>query len=263
MIAPLPEVTDHATDTELCVGVQYMPPRGGGQLPIIVQHAETFIQRGGTVLDAVSRLEHSGCSSGRLLCLFAVVREGHPSNSITPRPTDLGPPDQPWDDSPPAAGRRNKSPSSISVPVSQVLELPPSEEPDTDGSALIAPDPADDVVSAGDAAVGVSVAPLTSAESVALVDRVFSRRPGDPEGSDASPTSPMSEASEIPEGLTSEERSTLQALALQIHRRIGDWQTVLRHLATEVSVLQPVVQPHEDATEVSIAQPHEDEFLTD
>ena len=236
MIAPLSEVTDHAADTELCVCVQYMPP-WGGQLPIVEQHAEAFIQRGGRLLDAISRLEHSGCSSGRLLALLAVVQEGHPRDSITSRPTDLGPPDQPWDDSPPAAGRRNRAPSSTSVPVSQVLELPPSEEPDTDGlatsalvqgsPALIAPDPVDDVVSAGDAAAGVSVAPLTSAESVALVDRVFSRRPGDPEGSDASPTSPMSEVSEIPEGLTSEERSTLRALALQIHNRIGDWQTVL------------------------------------
>lgn len=225
MYAPVAEVSDNADEGEFCIAVQYLHLQGG-HLPAVLQHAEAYIDRFGTFLEAVTRLEHNGCASGRLRAILAVVQQGPPSSAWTPRPPHLGPPDEPDPDGYPRrlGGLHSAGASSAALAFHPV----PAETTHAVGvsSALASSESA----AAGSGGFGAQApVALSSAEAVALVDRVFARRPGDPPGDAPSPTSPcLSEITErsggsdrlpvpAPVHLTSDEREALRVLDSSSH----------------------------------------------
>ena len=261
MYAPVAEVTDNADEGEFCIAVQYLHPQGG-HLPAVLQHAEAYVDRYGTFLEAVTRLEHTGCASGQLRAILAVVQQGPPSMAWTPRPPQLGPPDELDPDGYPRrlGGHHSTGASSAA------LAFPPTASASTHAVGVSSALASSENAAAGSGSLGAQApAALTSAEAVALVDRIFARRPGDSTGDAPSPTSPcLSEITErsgasdrlpvpAPVHLTSDEREALRSLAIGIHHRIresrggpGDqlyelanWYTSLRYLSTEIPEIVP------------------------
>ena len=81
MYGPLEDTLTHAGPHQLGITVQYIEP--GGALPIALQHSDVWVDRLASVNQAVRDLEHSGCSSGRLCAILAVVRHCSPEDSLT------------------------------------------------------------------------------------------------------------------------------------------------------------------------------------
>ena len=91
MYSPLPDIEQGAGPDEITIAIQYLPSQR--PLPLALQHAEFFLPRAGTLARAIQQLEHTGCGSGRLSALFAVVRDGILERPLTTRPAGLGPPE--------------------------------------------------------------------------------------------------------------------------------------------------------------------------
>ena len=91
MYSPLPDIEQGAGPDEITIAIQYLPSQR--PLPLALQHAEFFLPRAGTLARAIQQLEHTGCGSGRLSALFAVVRDGILERPLTTRPVGLGPPE--------------------------------------------------------------------------------------------------------------------------------------------------------------------------
>ena len=224
MYAPLVEVDHQATPEQFCICVQYLP-RQGGPLPAVLQHAEAFVLRGNSLMQTVRELEHIGCSSGRLISLFAVVQRGPPGFSRTTRPPGLPPLDPPLDDpvadldpldepeeavhSPGDDDLELAEASDLVVPVpdipegeefTAVVHLQPvgNDQVEVADMAPMTMDAPPSVLSgatgasdgASIPAVALDVQPFTAAEAAAAVDRIFAEDGGEG-ASVASPSSPL------------------------------------------------------------------------
>ena len=290
MYAPLSEVDHQATPEQFCICLQYLP-RQGGPLPAVLQHAEAFVLRRNSLMQTVRELEHTGCSSGRLVSLFAVVRRGPPQFSWTTRPPGLPPLDPPLDDPVDDEDQLDEQEALLASPDMQVMldesiEVPIPDLPDGEEFSAVVPlhsgasdqgVEAPGMVSADDggSTAALDVRPFTAAEAAAAVDRVFAEPPGDV-ASVASPSSPLlSEITEpasaedtlpfpTPGHLTASELATLRTLALRVHYRIREQRggpgDALYELANWYTTLRylateiPVIEPPSEVQQIPMAQ---------
>ena len=149
MYGPLTDILNHAGPQQIGVTIQFIPP--GGALPITLQHSDVWVDRFASVNAAIRELEHSGCSSGRLSALLAVVRHCSPEESLTRRPADLGPPESvppPLPDVPTSSssaapahgGPEMMGPGSArGAELAQLLLQPQVNEEDTTSSPQLSP----------------------------------------------------------------------------------------------------------------------------
>ena len=149
MYGPLTDILHQADPQQIGVTIQYLPP--GGSLPIALQHSDVWVNRFASVNAVIRELEHSGCSSGRLSALLAVVRHCSPEESLTTRPADLGPPesvppplpDVPTSSSPAAPAQRGPEAmgpgSALGAELAQLLLQPQVIEEATTSSPQLSP----------------------------------------------------------------------------------------------------------------------------
>ena len=133
MYAPLPDIQHGAPANEITVAIQYL--HSHRPLPLPLQHAEFAIPRAVSLTRALQLLEHTGCGSGRLSALLAVIRDGIMERPLTVRPSELGPPEvrhiEPDAYGPsqpaPAPGQASSLGSSLGSELANILLIPQAQ----------------------------------------------------------------------------------------------------------------------------------------